>query len=291
MAKSKEHAFIREHPIAVGTLYLLILEFANMYGFWRPFRVNIFGFTGILDSLTNGLQFVADGFIALMNKAIVFWFVIAVLIWCRNLVARIRGKPRFDIHDVLGRIQPGQLVSLPVAFFLLIAVVNLFWALMTATPYGLWVALGSVSAAIGVAGAVMASRRKKPGWGRTLRMVTVFLAALLPASVFIKGATAAYSIKRGCGDVRLSPASLAALDIRDVDDLPVYLGHAEDHFFFYDDSKDEVLVLKQGDKKIGLVHSPRQSDFWKDFTERGIGTMTLRVIFQVPTCKDTDFSR
>lgn len=235
--------------VGISTAYLFVLMFANLYGFWKPFSVNVFTMVGVLDVLSNGLFYVADVVISVATVSVCAGLLfVAVRRFAPNargfrlLLMPERGRMFFSgMIVVMGCV---TVVPYLVIIFSGIPVWRSY--LTTLLIYGVFVMVGCY--------AIVAWIDQEPLRGEPWAWFMAVLAfALGPAGSFQKGARAAEAIEEGCGATRVTVPSAGELGLDLSGGRPVYLGHVGEYFVVRGDLDGVVTVIRLADgQRVGL---------------------------------------
>lgn len=275
----------RKAPLSLNlgyaVAYMFLLLFMNMYGFWRPFSVNIFTFLNIAESLTNALLFVGDAVLFVLP----FTVLLLVVIWVPLLVINVFRKSAITAHGLFTVLEPNSgVLKSCVALLLLMAALSSFFL---QDPFRVSVFLSLSLLAGGLTTSALHLRGSAEGWGRSISTLVILILSVLPAFAYTRGAFAAYHIQAGCGDTRLSDHGVDKFELRDKKRLPVYLGHAGDNYIFYNDVEDEVFVLTvSNDIALTLVHSHGTRSHTRPDCTGFACNSTVSAFFELGNCKE-----
>lgn len=303
MAKD-QLSFVREHPLALLSAYLFLVLFANMYGFWRPFGVNVFAYANVLELFTNAALYVGQSVILLTQVIVLaglaLWFLIILFNYTFvpfiAKFVRVRGviestlsfairRPiavptaEFSLHVWVMRLRgASQDLQELVAVFM---VLGLFGLAVLANPYNVWVFVVFVFLSLGITVGAQVSDEYAQGWRKTLTMVLFAAMGLLPAICYARGSYVAEAVRRGCGTVRyLEPYQDVAAD------LPVYLGHVGDFVFLFDDRLEQEIAKGVGqESEFRLAYVDRKGNVLP-IKSNAFGLYRSLNALLIPDCRD-----
>jgi hypothetical protein len=243
--------FLRDHAVSLSTGYVLLVLFCNMFGFWRAFGINVFGYANLLELFSNASLYAGQSFVVLFGLIAVVALAIWLIVIGSNFIGRRLGRQEFSVHEWLGRVKFGSqdFAHLIVAF----ASVGCAGLLIFPSPFESWTFLIFGFLSVGIALASRVTEGLGAGWSRTLRIVLVLALSLLPAISYARASLAAQAIKQGCGTVRWreNDTPLHA-------GMPVYLGHVGSFLFLYDDTHGVELVINSDQaKSFRIVNADR----------------------------------
>lgn len=246
---------MKKEYLLYGTAYLLVLLFANMYGFWLPFSVNVFAFLGLSDFLTSAIKFVTIQVTTFTVGALALALTVMV---AANLVGWIVKRVRARAHEPFTRaLHRFDLEERDLLWtFVILGLVGLVCFVGIERPYGLALLWAMIAIWIGLWFAGRVTRFDSDGPRKTFRVVAVVFFAVVPIAVYAQARTNAERVKQGCMPTRIAADSADSYGLPSTipSESPTYLGTAGDYFFFYQNANERVWILrlKEGEP-LGLI--------------------------------------